>query len=362
MDSVQVWCRVIRGLEWIAAAEAYLLPEVSNIKTRPRDLLFCCDNSSCVNQLRCIDDAYLVWGEIRGIGHTRQSLRNLKASSFRLHNLPVEINSEIKNLRVTASFLGKRNYSRYDLEAAVGGVLANNLGLRFIDSRSKENLNVLWVRFHLREDKGLIGIRITDYPCHRRIWRVQGIAGALHPPVAAAIALLADLKPGQTVIDPFAGSGTLLIEAGLQCPGLNLVGCDTSEEAIARAYKQGELAHILLNLNLVDASAVLFPNADRIISNPPWGLSTTFKGQVTNNNLIEALLGNLKPFGRGVFIASQKLQLPGLFKKAGFFPLLVQTLRISGRLAELVVIGSDSCFSNTRVGRALSHAWNFYRN
>ena len=45
MDSVQVWCRVIRGLEWIAAAEAYLLPEVSNIKTRPRDLLFCCDTS-----------------------------------------------------------------------------------------------------------------------------------------------------------------------------------------------------------------------------------------------------------------------------------------------------------------------------
>lgn len=187
----------------------------------------------------------------------------------------------------------------------------------------------------------------------------SSIAGALHPPVAAAIALLADLKPGQTVTDPFAGSGTLLIEAGLQCPGLNLVGCDTSEEAIARAYKQGELAHILLNLNLVDASAVLFPNADRIISNPPWGLSTTLKGQ---NNLIEALLGNLKPFGRGVFIASQKLQLPGLFKKAGFFPLLVQTLRISGRLAELVVIGSDSCFSNTRVGGALSHAWNFYRN
>ena len=173
---------------------------------------------------------------------------------------------------------------------------------------------------------------------------------------------MADLEPGQTVIDPFVGSGTLLIEAGLQCPGLNLVGCDTSEEAIAKAYKQGELAHILLNLNVVDASAVLFPNADRIISNPPWGLSTTFKGQVTNNNLIEALLGNLKPFGRGVFIASQKLQLPGLFKKAGFFPLLVQTLRISGRLAELVVIGSESCFPNTRVGRALSHAWNFYRN
>ena len=173
---------------------------------------------------------------------------------------------------------------------------------------------------------------------------------------------MADLKPGQTVIDPFAGSGTLLIEAGLQCPGLNLVGCDTSEEAIARAYKQGELAHILLNLNVVDASAVLFPNADRIISNPPWGLSTTLEGQVTNNNLIEALLANLKPFGRGVFIASQKLQLPGLFKKAGFFPLLVQTLRISGRLAELVVIGYDSCFSNSRVGRALSHAWNFYRN
>jgi len=40
MDFVQVWCRVIRGLKWIAAAEAYLLSEVSNKKLGPEIFYF----------------------------------------------------------------------------------------------------------------------------------------------------------------------------------------------------------------------------------------------------------------------------------------------------------------------------------
>ncbi|WP_369174801.1 hypothetical protein AB5J49_45920 [Streptomyces sp. R28] len=51
-------------------------------------------------------------------------------------------------------------------------------------------------------------LRLGRRPAHRRAYRNATIAGTLHPPVAAAMAQAAELRPGQRVLDPCCGAGT----------------------------------------------------------------------------------------------------------------------------------------------------------
>lgn len=61
-------------------------------------------------------------------------------------------------------------------------------------------------------------LRVGDLPLHRRAYKQHTVAGTLHPPLAAAMAALADIRPGHTVLAPCRGSGTLPIEAALARP------------------------------------------------------------------------------------------------------------------------------------------------
>jgi SAM-dependent methyltransferase len=55
---------------------------------------------------------------------------------------------------------------------------------------------------------------------------------SLSPRLARTLVNIAALSPGKTLLDPFCGSGTILVEAALQ--GLNCVGVDVSRKRIAQ--------------------------------------------------------------------------------------------------------------------------------
>ncbi|MBN8828219.1 MAG: methyltransferase [Sphingobacteriia bacterium] len=361
-NNLNIWARVTRGLEWVAAAEASLILGITEIKTGHRDLLFKCTDINEVYKLRCIDDAYILWDEIGGIDHTRQVLQILERTINSLRDFPLNIPNNISNLRVTASFLGKRNYSRFEIEEIIGPVIAKRFGLKFIDSRTEEASNALWCRVHLSEDSMRIGIKLTEQPLHRRYWRTEAIAGSLHPPVAAAMALLADIQESNTVIDPFCGSGTLLIEAGFRCKNTNLIGYDISDLAIKNAIEQAQKADIPVKFIKADSSDSSLPLADRIISNPPWGRAVEARGNLTTYNLITTFLGNLKPSGKAIILIDQEIDFLTLLKSEGLNPSLVEPVRIGGRLTHLVMLGNEPCFSDNKIGRALEEAKRNYNN
>jgi 23S rRNA G2445 N2-methylase RlmL len=352
----RIWARVVHGLEWMAAAEASLLPGVSGIATGHRDLLFDCEIPATAELLRTVDDIYILWGEFAGIGPTRQSLAMLADACRALFPLPVEMPTTASQLRVTASFLGRRTYSRFEIEDAAGPVLAAKLGLDYARAESATVEGVVWARLHLAGEEARLGLRLAAEPLHRRPWRTGSQPGALHPPVAAAMALLADLAPGQTVLDPCCGSGTLLIEAGLRCAGLDLQGCDIAPAAVAQAQLNATRAGVALALIEGDATAVALPQADRILANPPWDRTVAPAGGLTEDNLLAMLLSGMRPQGRAVLLADQALALPARLAADGITPLLVQTLRVSGRLAELIVVGEGPRFAGTELGRALAEA------
>src|ERR1039458_8474448 len=311
------WARALRGLEWIAAAEISALPGVENVEQGHRSVFFRCDSDSKIWNLRCMDDIYELWAKLEGLDHTRSSLDKLRQVADAVQ-VPEFGQPNLKRyLKVTASFLGKRNYSRYDLEGALGRPLAARLGLEFVDSRTSAMPSTLRIRLHLVGRYGILGSSVDELPFHRRTWRVHTMPGLLHPPLASAMALLADLHPGQIVYDPFAGTGTLLIEAGLSCQGLLLSGTDLDAGTVGMADDHEQRAGVSVAFTVSDSarfgrSTVL---ADRVLSNPPWGKTVSARGFLTSVEVIKAVVQPLRSSGRCVAVADQALALESCLKE-----------------------------------------------
>jgi tRNA (guanine6-N2)-methyltransferase len=353
--AMKVWVRVVRGLEWIAAAEAHTLLGARDCGIEHRGVVFECGAEPDYDRLRCADDVFIVWGEFAGLDPRRAGLGDLARHFASLSEPPISIPPGAERIRVTASFLGRRNYTRYEIEDVVGEALAKKLGLGYAASRGAVADNAVWCRLHADSEATRLGLRARPQPLHRRPWRTRPLAGSLHPPVAAAIARLADLRPGQQVLDPFTGTATLLIEAGLQCSGLDLTGCDISAAALSRARTHAALAGVTIALSESDAARSALVPADRLVSNPPWGRAAAAGGALTPDNLPDSLLRHLAPGARAVVLAERDLALPDGLADLGFLPLLTQSIRLSGRLAEVVVIGPPPLFPDIPFGRNLEH-------
>lgn len=79
------------------------------------------------------------------------------------------------------------------------------------------------VRFFLFKNHLTVYLDSSGTGLHKRGYREQSNAAPIKETLAAGLVDLARVKAGDTVIDPFCGSGTILIEAGLKL--LNIAPC-----------------------------------------------------------------------------------------------------------------------------------------
>ena len=81
------------------------------------------------------------------------------------------------------------------------------------------------VRFSIMKDEVTLMLDTSGVGLHKRGYRRESNAAPIKETLAAGIIDLARIRENDTVCDPFCGSGTLLIEAGLKAlniaPGLN---------------------------------------------------------------------------------------------------------------------------------------------
>ncbi len=81
------------------------------------------------------------------------------------------------------------------------------------------------IRFSIMKDEVTLMLDTSGAGLHKRGYRRESNAAPIKETLAAGIVDLARIRENDTVCDPFCGSGTLLIEAGLKAlniaPGLN---------------------------------------------------------------------------------------------------------------------------------------------
>ena len=137
---------------------------------------------------------------------------------------------------------------------------------------------------------------------------------SLHPKIARALVNISEIRKNETLLDPFCGTGGILIEAGLI--GAKLIGSDVVKKMIDGCKKNldfyglknyelfcSDVGDIRKQINYVDA----------VVTDLPYGKSTTTKGEEIKK-LYERAFENISKI-----LKEKRKAVIGLSNKEGIF-------------------------------------------
>lgn len=155
------------------------------------------------------------------------------------------------------------------------------------------------------------------------------LPGVITPKIAHALVNLSEIKEGGGVLlDPFCGTGGILIEAGLIEGGTTLVGIDVQKKMARGAEANLRFYGLDANLVVGDASkmALREDSVDAIVTDLPYGRSSLVSGV-------------------GYFTAESR----SLFRESLYGNALAEFHRVLKKRGKVVVISnSDSIYSLSR--------------
>jgi 23S rRNA G2445 N2-methylase RlmL len=275
LAATRVFALTTRGLESVSAAEISALPGCTDVEIGYRRISAECTSVSDLLRLRTVDDLFLHLAEWYDIRHTRRALQDMAQQSA---HLPLEqaasICNEVRPLKrrptfsISASFVGKRNYSAPEIKQVCAASIAAAHDWRYLDDEREADLNV---RIFIEHARAWVGVRLAQRPLHERPYKHVNLPGSLKPPVAAALLVLAGVQPGLRVLDPTCGAGTIVIEAALS--GAQVLGGDLNTHALHAAQINAKAANVTLDLYKWDAQQLPIADGsiDRMVTNLPWG-------------------------------------------------------------------------------------------
>lgn len=177
----------------------------------------------------------------------------------------------------------------------------------------------------ITQDKFMFGLKLAEVKPKPFVQRRPKNKPFFHPSAMPAklsrcMVNLARPRKNSIFFDPFCGTGSLLIEAGLI--GCKLIGCD-----IKRLMVKGSMENLRFfglkpeGLVVADARKPPFNYADCVSTDPPYGRSATTMGLTTKQIVRETLnvfLGII-PKGGYICMASPKtVQLGNIGKEIGY--------------------------------------------
>ena len=112
---------------------------------------------------------------------------------------------------------------------------------------------------------------------------------SLHPKLARALVNLSLIKKEETMLDPFCGTGGILLEAGLI--GARIIGGDIEDKMIEGCKKTLDFYKVKdYKLYRSDIGNIkrYIDKVDAIVTDLPYGKSTTTKGEKTNQLYMRA--------------------------------------------------------------------------
>ena len=192
-----------------------------------------------------------------------------------LQGLAIEAMDAAERFRVTTKRSGQHLFTSMDVQRAAGAVLQQ----KYECAVDLENYDVN-VRVDVYDRLCLVGLQLTKRALSNRYRRRYQPRAALKAPVAYALLHWARLQPdcADALLDPFCGSGTILIEAAQVYPHLQLYGSDIDARAIEGTRENAAVEGIEDRLSLLQADArklneVYPPGRFRaIVTNPPYGI------------------------------------------------------------------------------------------
>lgn len=236
------------------------------------------------------------------------------------------------SFRVIARVAGEHAFRRVDLRQAIErGVEKRNPAWRLVDDDAHLEFWVHLVAGHL-----VVGIRLSRADLRYRSYKQASLPASLKPTVAAAMVLLSQPRPDDTILDPMCGAGTLLIERGETARYRRLLGGDSDPAAVEAAQINVGPRYQPIELRRWSAESlpVEDQSVDVILCNLPFG--RRIGNEAAIRNLYPALLAEwsrvIAPDGRMVLLTSEsRLLATSVSKQHGLrieehLPVLVRGL------------------------------------
>ncbi len=266
------------------------------------------------------DDAILARGNInsRYAERITINLGQFKATTFtelfdNIRKLPFEDYISSKDaFPVTGWSLNSQLHSIPDCQSIIKKAIVEHLKFVYRTTWFEESGPEHRIRFSILKNEVTVMLETSGFGLHKRGYRKNSNAAPIKETLAAAMCNLAHIYPDTYLIDPFCGSGTILIEAALMAkqiaPGLKnsfiaerygfidrsvwqierasardkiltdidfcAVGYDNDPQAVALTNANAEKAGVAkyVSAKLADVSTFTMPEQRSIvITNPPYG-------------------------------------------------------------------------------------------
>jgi tRNA (guanine6-N2)-methyltransferase len=314
------YAMVLPGLEAVAAEEIArdLGGEVK--RTGHGLVVFrAAEIDSALLQLRTTEDVFLLaWGtdkltyraedldRIRRWTAHEADWEQLLRKHHRVHPKP----KGKPTYRLVTQMSGEHGYRRAD----AGKALAQGLAGKFPASwrPAEENAAVeVWLTIH--GATAVCGLRLSDRTMRHRTYKHEHLPASLRPTLAAALVRLAEVRPGQTLLDPMCGAGTILaeaLEAARRRSGepVRLWGGDIDATALrAASANLRRLGPVLLARWDAARLPLAAESVDRVVSNLPFGkqLSSAEEIGPLYRRVLPECDRVLRPGGRAVLLVSE---------------------------------------------------------
>lgn len=145
--------------------------------------------------------------------------------------------------------------------------------------------------------------------------------GSMNPKLARCMVNLSRIKPGQLLLDPFCGTGGILIEAGLI--GCKLVGSDVywkmqNGTAVNLDY-YGIADYRTFHLDVRELK--MYEKVDSVVTDPPYGISTStgdVDGEEIFKEFFHAIYDNMKDDAYLCMASPHYVDLKPMIDKVGF--------------------------------------------
>lgn len=184
------------------------------------------------------------------------------------------------------------DFNSQSMEIEIGGIIKRSLG-----KKAKVNLKnpETFLRTIVIEERILVSERLIkrskkhyyELKPHKRPFFYPG---SMSPKLARGMNNLARVKKGSKVLDPFCGTGGILIEAGII--GAKVVGIDIDEKMVEGTKKNLEYCNIK-DYEVFQGNArniKLQYKVDAIVTDPPYGISASTAGVESKKIYEESLL------------------------------------------------------------------------
>jgi 23S rRNA G2445 N2-methylase RlmL len=339
------------GLEEVAAEEiaAELGGEVK--RTAPGLVVFRVPEvNESLLRLRTTEDVFLLaWGTDK-LTYRAEDLERIRRWTarepdwdrlLRLHHAIRPRPKGRPSYRLVAQMTGEHGYLRRDAARALAEGLAGKLPASW---RPAEENAAVEVWLTIQGATAVCGLRLSDRTMRHRAYKLEHLPASLRPTLAAAMVRLADARPGQVVLDPMCGAGTILAEqleaARVRGQRLQVWGGDVEPGAVrAAAANLRRLGRPLLAR--WDAARLPLPArcVDRVVSNPPFGKQLSRPAEVgpLYRRALAELDRVLRPGGRAVLLVSDVEALREAARAVGWKPERQLRVRILGQRAALTV-------------------------